>query len=166
MKVSTAHQLFIHELKDAYSAEKQLIKALPKIAKQAQHPDLKAALEEHLKETEGQAERLERIFEIIDHKPQAHLCQAIQGILAEGEEGMEKADPAIIDLMIAGSAQRVEHYEKAVYTGLHEMASFMKHEKVAGLLKETLDEEVAASKKVASISKILLKSVPIGHEVK
>jgi ferritin-like metal-binding protein YciE len=79
---------------------------------------------------------------------------------------MEKADPAIIDLMIAGSAQRVEHYEKAVYTGLHEMASFMKHEKVAGLLKETLDEEVAASKKVASISKILLKSVPIGHEVK
>ncbi len=165
MKVTTLHELFIHELKDAYSAEKQILQALPSIIKSARDEELKATLEAHRKQTVGHVERLTKVFEELGKKAQAHLCQATQGILAEGKEGLEQVEGPVVDLAITGSAERIEHYEQVVYTSLYEMAMTMKHVKAAELLKQTLEEEIEAGKKVAKLTKKLVKSVPVGHEV-
>lgn len=165
MNISTVHEVFLHELEDAYSAENQLIAALPKMAEKAQDAELKANLEEHLEQTKGHVERLEKIFAALGQKASSHPCKAIQGIIAEGEEGLKEADPAVIDLMITASAARVEHYEQVLYTGLYEMASLMEHDDAADLIEETLEEEKEAGKKVEKAMKKALKEAPVGHEV-
>jgi ferritin-like metal-binding protein YciE len=116
MKLESLQALLEEELKDIYSAEKQLVKALPKMAKKARSEELREALEEHLEITKGQVERLEEVFQILGKSPKAKTCKAMEGLIEEGEEMMsEDADEAVLDAGIIASAQKVEHYEIASY---------------------------------------------------
>lgn len=162
MKTATLHDLFVHELKDALSAEKQLIAALPKMSKKAQDSGLKQVLDAHFKETKGHVERLEKIFKMLDVAPRAIPCKAMQGIITEGDEGMEEADPAVIDVAITGSAARIEHYEIAAYSALIEMAKVLGQDKAGDLLKATLEEEKVACKMAETGGKMAMKAVPSG----
>src|SRR5438046_6044661 len=114
MHLGSLHDLYVDELKDLYNAETQLLKALPKMAKAASAPELRTAFEDHLEETRGQVERLERIFKKLDASPKGKKCKAMEGLIEEGKEVMEEdAEPAILDAALIGAAQRVEHYEMA-----------------------------------------------------
>jgi ferritin-like metal-binding protein YciE len=134
--------LFHDTLKDVYFAEKKILTALPKMIKAAQNEDLKAAFEKHLGETEGQVERLERVFSIIEEKPQGKTCDAIMGIVKEGEGVIEeyKNSPAL-DAGLLAVAQAVEHYEISRYGTLKAWAEELGHADAADLLDETLEEE-------------------------
>lgn len=134
--------LFYDTLKDIYFAERQILKALPKMARAASSDKLKAAFEKHKEETQGQIERLQEIFEIIGKRAQGKTCEAIQGIIAEGEEIMEdfKGSPAL-DAGLISSAQAVEHYEMARYGTLKAWAQQLGHKQAVQLLDETLKEE-------------------------
>jgi len=144
MKTPTLDTLFEETLKDIYYAERKILKALPKMARNAQSPDLKAAFEKHALETEGQVERLQQIFEILGKRATAKTCPAIDGILEEGEEVMEtfKGKPALDAGMVA-SAQAVEHYEMARYGTLFAWAKTLGMTDAAALLEQTLEEEEA-----------------------
>jgi ferritin-like metal-binding protein YciE len=151
-KQSTLHDAFIDELRDAYDAEKQIIKALPKLVKAARSSALRTAFESHLVETRGHVERLEAAFESLDEKPRGKHCDGMEGILEEGKSVLEESfDEAATDATLIASAQRVEHYEMAAYGTLVAWAKAMGHSKAAGLLQQTLDEEKAADKKLSSI---------------
>ncbi len=116
MKLDSLNTLLEEELKDVYSAEKQLLKALPKMAKNASSGDLKMALQEHLEVTRGQVQRLEQVFQSLGKPPKAKTCKAMQGLIEEASEMMEEdAEEAVMDAAIIGSAQKVEHYEIAAY---------------------------------------------------
>lgn len=154
MKNRTLEQLFIEELEDMYSAEKQMIEALPKLIEQASLPALKKALSEHLKETENQVERLEKIFSTLDLSAKENYCEAMGGLLKEADEMIENQNKSpILDAAIIAAAQKVEHYEIASYGTLR---SFAKHLNFDGdiidLLQESLNEEGAADKKLTSIA--------------
>lgn len=153
MKMRTLEDLLVHEIKDLYSAEKQLLKALPKMAKAATHEDLKEGLENHLAETEGQVTRLETIMEQLEAGGRGHKCKAMEGLIEEGQEALE-ADMAddVRDAAIIAAAQRVEHYEIAGYGCARTFAEQLGHEEVARLLQETLDEEKAADEKLTHIA--------------
>jgi ferritin-like metal-binding protein YciE len=151
---ATLHDAFIDELRDAYDAEKQVLKALPKLVKAATSPDLQAAFEEHLEETQGQVDRLERVFEILDEKPRGKRCDGMAGILEEGKKVMEEGfDGLVLDACLIASAQRVEHYEMAAYGTLVSWARAMGHTDAAELLEETLDEEKAADARLSHLAK-------------
>ena len=152
-KSKTLHDAFIDELRDAYDAEKQLTKALPKMAKKAGSEKLKSAFESHLKETENHVARLEQVFASIGEKPSGKHCDGIAGIIEEGKNVMDEEfqEPAMDACLIAGG-QRAEHYEMAAYGSLIAWAKAMGHEKAAGLLQQTLEEEKAADKKLTSIA--------------
>ena len=153
MKLESLKDLFVEELRDLYSAENQLLKALPKMEKAAHATELKAAFHSHLKETEGQVARLERIFEALGEKPTGKTCKAMEGLVAEGSEMIhEKATPAVKDAGLIGAAQRVEHYEMAGYGTARTFARHLKHELAAKLLQQTLDEEEAADKKLTVLA--------------
>jgi ferritin-like metal-binding protein YciE len=140
----TLHDAFIDELRDAYDAEKQLTKALPKMAKAASSPELRAAFEMHLEETRGQIERLEQVFETLDEKVRGKHCDGIAGIIDEGKSVMEEDfDEATMDACLIAGGQRAEHYE---------MARAMGHTDAADLLQTTLDEEKAADAKLSSLA--------------
>src|SRR5688572_5193933 len=112
MKLDSLQDLYVDELKDLYNAENQLLKALPRMAKAASAPELRKAFERHLKETQGQVKRLERIFKKLDTSPKGKKCKAMEGLIEEGKELMaEDAEPAVMDAALIGAAQRVEHYE-------------------------------------------------------
>ena len=148
----TLDDLFLDTLKDIYFAEKQIIKALPKMAKAASSPQLTTAFEDHLKETEGHVERLETIFEMLSTPAQGKTCKAIQGILDEGKELMEEfADTPALDAALVSAAQAVEHYEIARYGTLKAWARLMDLKEVVGLLEETEREEIAADKKLTDL---------------
>lgn len=134
--------LFLETLKDIYFAERKILRALPKMAKGAQSPDLKAAFEKHRDETEGHVERLQQVFEIIGKRPQGKTCEAIEGIIAEGEEILEefKGTPAL-DAGLVSAAQAVEHYEIARYGTLKQWAKDLGLKDAASLLDQTLTEE-------------------------
>lgn len=154
MSQETLEKLFVEELKDLYSAENQITKALPKMAKAASSPELRKAFESHLKETEGQIERLEKIFEILGKSPKGKTCHGMKGVLEEGSEAMEEfKDPAVRDVAMITAAQRVEHYEMAGYGGVRAYAELLGQKEIAQLLQETLEEEEAADEKLTSISK-------------
>lgn len=138
----TLHDLFYETLKDIYYAERQIVKALPKMARGAQDPKLKAAFDTHKEETEGQIERLKQIFEILGKRAQGKTCDAIEGILSEGEEVLEefKGTPAL-DAGLLAAAQAVEHYEISRYGTLHAWAEQLGMKDAAKLLAETLKEE-------------------------
>jgi len=149
----TLHDAFIDELRDSYDAERQLTKALPKLAKAACSPELRDAFEAHLEETRGQVERLETIFGLLDEKVRGKHCDGIAGIIEEGKSVMEEEfDEPTMDACLIAAGQRAEHYEMAAYGTLVAWANAMGHSEVAGLLQETLDEEKAADKKLSALA--------------
>jgi ferritin-like metal-binding protein YciE len=147
------NELFIGGLKDIYWAEKALTKALPKMIKNATSEELIEALTSHLGETEGQVTRLEEVFSSIDEKAVAKKCEAMAGLIKEAEEIMEECeDGGMRDAGIISAGQKVEHYEIATYGTLRAFAEILGHEKAAGLLQETLDEEKAADEKLTEVT--------------
>jgi ferritin-like metal-binding protein YciE len=145
--------LFVNLLKDIYYAEKQILKALPKMAKKADSDELRQAFEHHLEETRGQVERLEQVFALCDLKPAAKTCAAIKGILEEGEEDMkEAADPDVLDAGMIADAQAVEHYEIARYGTMIAWAKQLGMDDAASLLEETLEQEYNADRTLTGIA--------------
>jgi ferritin-like metal-binding protein YciE len=152
-KNKTLHDAFIDELRDAYDAEKQLTKALPKLAKKATSKELKSTFESHLKETEGHVRRLERVFASIGKKASGKHCDGIAGIVEEGKSVMEEDfEESAMDACLIAGGQRAEHYEMAAYGSLIAWAKAMGHTEAASLLEETLEEEKAADEKLTSIA--------------
>lgn len=153
MKLNTLEDLLHQELKDLYSAENQLVKALPKMAKAATNSELKAGFEEHLEQTKGHVERLDQIGEILGKKLTGHTCKAMQGLVEEGAEMIsEDADESVRDAGLIGAAQRVEHYEIAVYGTARALAHRLGNEEIADILSETLEEEKATDVKLTKIA--------------
>ncbi len=153
MKVNSLHELYVHELRDLYSAEQQIIKALPKMAKAAISTELRSALQEHLETTRRQVERLESIFQRLDIKPKASTCKGMKGIIEEGEELVRAEIPEMVgDAALISAAQRVEHYEIAGYGTVRTYARQLGYEEDARLLQETLDEEGQTDKKLTGIA--------------
>jgi len=149
----TLHDAFIDELRDAYDAEKQLLKALPKLAKASKSPALRQAFVTHREETQGQIERLEQVFASLDEKVRGKHCDGIAGIIEEGKSVMEEDfDDAAMDACLIASGQRAEHYEMAAYGTLVAWAQAMGHTKAAGLLQQILDEEKAADRKLSQLA--------------
>jgi ferritin-like metal-binding protein YciE len=152
-EAGTLHDAFIDELRDTYDAERQLIKALPKLAKAASNPELRAAFESHLEETRGQVERLEEVFASLDEKVRGKHCDGIAGIIEEGKSIMEEDfDEATMDACLIAAGQRAEHYEMAAYGTLVAWARAMGHDEAADLLQQTLDEEKAADEKLSGLA--------------
>ena len=152
-KLETLKDLFIEELRDLYSAENQILKALPKMKKAAHAEELKAAFEEHLEQTKGHVARLEEIFEALEEKPTGKTCKAMEGLVEEGAEMIhEKAEPSVKDAGLIAAAQRVEHYEMAGYGTVRTYAEHLKMTKAAKLLQETLDEEEATDLKLTDLA--------------
>jgi len=154
MQSETLQEFLVDELKDLYSAEKQILKALPKMAKKASSKELRAAFESHLKETEKQVERLETIFEELEESPRGKKCAGMEGLLEEGKEIMEENadEPEILDVGMIAAAQRVEHYEIAGYGCARTYAQLLGLDEAARLLDETLEEEKAADIKLTQIA--------------
>jgi ferritin-like metal-binding protein YciE len=150
---STLHDAFIDELKDTYDAERQLTKALPKLAKAATSPQLREAFETHLQETQVQIERLEQVFGYLDEKVRGKHCDGMAGIIDEGKSAMEEDfDDATMDACLIASGQRAEHYEMAAYGTLVAWARALGLTDAAALLQETLDEEEAADEKLSTLA--------------
>ena len=151
--MNTLKELFLDELADMYDSEHRIIKALPKMIKAATCPDLQNALQEHLQETESQAQRLERVFASFDEKPRAKKCPAMVGLLDEGESLVSdnKKSPAI-NAAIISAAQKVEHYEIASYGTLRAWAQLLGNQEATDLLEEILDEEKAADRTLNDLS--------------
>ena len=153
-KMVSLDELYVDALKDLYSAENQLMKALPKMAKAAESSDLRKAFESHLKETQRQAERIERIFsERGTGSPKGKKCVAMEGLIEEGKEVMqEDMEPDVMDAALIGAAQKVEHYEIAGYGTARAWARLLGYDKAARLLEETLNEESAANEKLTKVA--------------
>lgn len=142
MPLETLHDLMVHELKDLYSAERQLVQALPKMAKNANSDQLRTAIDNHLSETEEQVSRLEQILESFGESPRGQKCQGMEGLIEEGKSLLkEEADPDVMDAGIIVAAQKVEHYEIAAYGAVCEYARIMGHSEALQLLEQTLEEE-------------------------
>ncbi|MGZ3218234.1 YciE/YciF ferroxidase family protein [Paracoccus sp. T5] len=153
MSTKTLENLFHETLKDIYYAERKILKALPKMARAAQSEELKAAFQHHREETQGQIERLQEVFELLGKSPRGKTCEAIDGIIAEGEEIMDefKGSPAL-DAGLVAAAQAVEHYEIARYGTLKSWAELLKMTDAAALLNQTLDEESATDEKLTTLA--------------
>jgi ferritin-like metal-binding protein YciE len=153
MTLDNIHELFVVSLKDLYSGEKQLLEALPKMAKAVTSADLRKGFEEHLKETERQVERLEEIADQLEIKLGGNKCEAMAGLITEGSEfiGVE-GSPSVIDLGIIGAAQKVEHYEIAGYLSAMALAEMMGHEDASELLGQTLEEEIRTDEKLQMVA--------------
>lgn len=142
MKVNSFDTLFVHELKDLYSAEKQLAQALPKMRDKAVNSELRKAFDTHLNETKEQIKRLEQIFEKLDYAPTGEKCEAMAGLIEEAEEVMETVETdEVLDAALIGAAQRVEHYEIAGYGTARTYAKRLGNDEAVRLLQQTLDEE-------------------------
>ena len=149
----TLHDAFIDELRDAYDAEKQLLRALPKMAKKATSEDLSAAFEAHLEETRGHVDKLEQVFGTLDEKVRGKHCDGIAGIIEEGKSVMEEDfDAETMDACLIAGGQRAEHYEMAAYGTLIAWAKVMGHTEAADLLEEILEEEQAADQKLSALA--------------
>jgi Uncharacterized protein conserved in bacteria len=152
-KMQTLDDLYTNMLKDLYSAEKQLVKALPKMAKNAQASDLQRAFQEHLKQTEGHVERIERIFSDLGSSPRGKKCVGMEGLVEEGNELLqEQIDPDVLDAGLIAAAQKVEHYEIASYGTVRTWAERLGYNQAAQLLQQTLDEEGDANKKLTQLA--------------
>jgi ferritin-like metal-binding protein YciE len=152
-KTGTFHDAFVDELRDMYDAERQLTNALPKMAKAASSPQLRAAFEAHLEETRGHVTRLENVFASLEETVRGKHCDGIAGIIEEGKSVMEEDfDEATMDACLIAGGQRAEHYEIAAYGSLIAWARAMKHNEVADLLEQTLEEEKAADEKLSSLA--------------
>ncbi|HJR81256.1 MAG TPA: ferritin-like domain-containing protein [Anaerolineales bacterium] len=152
-KMATLEDLYTDLLKDLYSAEKQLVKALPKMAKNAQSPDLQRAFQEHLRQTEGQVERIERIFSDMDGSPRGKKCVGMEGLIEEGNELLqEDVEPNVLDAGLIAAAQKVEHYEIASYGTARAWAERLGYNNAVRLLQQTLEEESMANEKLTKIA--------------
>jgi len=156
MELETLQELFVDDLKDLYSAENQITKALPKMAKTATSEELKKGFLEHLEQTKGHIRRLESIFGELDENPKGKKCKGIEGLLTEGSELMkEDAEPEVMDAGMISAAQRVEHYEIAAYGTVRTYAELLGLKKAAKLLQETLDEEKATDQKLSGLAQAI-----------
>jgi len=152
MSLDSLEKLFIEELRDIYNAEKQLTRALPRMAKAAESPDLERAFTSHLNETEGQIKRLERVFQEVGQAVRGKKCKGMEGLIEEGKEMMEEdGEPQVIDAALIASAQKVEHYEIAAYGCLRTYAELLGYSEAAKLLQQNLQEEEAADKKLTQL---------------
>lgn len=153
MTIDSLHRLYVHQLKDLYNAETQLTKALPKMAQNASHAELRAAFEQHLEETRRQIDRLETIFSGLDFAPRGEHCAAMEGLLEEGKDAMQDPeDGAVRDAAMIAAAQRVEHYEIAGYGTVSTYARQLGRTEDARLLDEILEEEKATDRKLNEIA--------------
>lgn len=151
--MESIRELLIEEMSDLYDAEKQLVKALPKMAKAASNSQLREAFESHLEQTRGHVERLEQAFQLLDHKAKSKPCAAMKGLIEEGKETMEEDLPdGLLDSAIICAAQKVEHYEMSGYGTLSAWARSLGLDEVAGLLEETLAEEKEADEKLTQVA--------------
>ena len=147
-------KLYVDELKDLFSAESQLLKALPKMAKAASSDELRTGFEKHLEQTKGHVQRLEEIFESLGENPKGKKCVGMQGLVEEGSEGVEEGfEDAVLDAGLIGAARRVEHYEMAAYSAVCEFAKVLGQTKHASLLEKTLAEETQTDEKLAELAK-------------
>jgi ferritin-like metal-binding protein YciE len=153
MEIDSLQKLYVEELKDLYSAEKQLVQALPRMAKKASNPQLRAAFEEHLEVTKKQVERLDRIFERLERSPRGKKCKGMEGLIEEGKEMMqEDMDPEVLDAALISAAQKVEHYEIAGYGTVRTYARILGEDGDARLLQQSLDEEGETDKKLTQLA--------------
>ena len=153
MKLDSLNKLYVDELKDIYSAETQITRALPRMVKTATSPQLKAAFEAHLQQTYGQIERLERIFQTLEKSPRGKKCVGMEGLLEEGKEVMgEDIDPEVLDAALIAAAQKVEHYEIASYGTARAYARLLSDNAAVELLTLTLEEEVESDEKLTHLA--------------
>jgi ferritin-like metal-binding protein YciE len=167
MSLDSLQNLFVEELRDVYNAEKQLLKALPRMAKAAEAPQLQQAFTKHLKETEAQVQRLERIFKNVGQAVRGKQCKGMEGLIEEGKEKMaEEGEGPVIDAALIASAQKVEHYEIAAYGCLRTYAQLLGLDEAARLLEQTLAEEEATDKKLTELGEggINEAAVLVGRE--
>ena len=165
MKLDTLRELYIHELHDIFSAEHQMVKALPKMIKKATHPKLKKAFEDHLKVTEKQINRLEEVFRQMGEKPKKHTCKAMQGLIAEGEELMkQKADHEVMDAGLIMASQKLEHYEIASYGTAIAYAKLIGEKNAAQNLQLTIDEEGKTDKDLTNLAMTIINIEAIAPE--
>lgn len=156
MTIDSMEKLFVDELRDLYSAETQITKALPKMAKASTSNELRTAFEQHLKETEEQVKRLEQIFETLGESPKGETCEGIKGIIEEGEKNLKQAaEGPVRDEALIAAAQRVEHYEMAGYGTVRTFAERMGKQQVVQLLERTLEEEKNADRKLTECSNVV-----------
>jgi len=153
MSIGTLEDVFLHELKDVLDAEKQILKALPKMAKAAESPDLRAAFEEHKSVTERQVERLETIFQHLGKAARGKHCHGMEGLLKEGQELLAKEEPSpALDAAMIATAQKVEHYEIATYGTLATYAKLLEMDEAKNLLGQTLEEEKQTDEKLTALA--------------
>ena len=165
MPAENLQDLLVETLRDTLDAEKQLVKALPKMAKAATSPDLKAAFTEHLAVTKGQVTRLEKVFEEMGIAARGKHCVAMEGLIEEGSEMIEEEpESVVLDAGLIAAAQKVEHYEIAAYGTCRTWANLLGHNKVADLLSQTLDEEAEADEKLTTIAEGINVQAEVGEE--
>ncbi|MBK9928026.1 MAG: ferritin-like domain-containing protein [Anaerolineales bacterium] len=157
-KELTLHDMYVEHLKDMYSAENQILKALPKVIQGVTSSELKKALEKHLKETEGQVARIEQVSQSLDVSPRGKKCAGMEGVLEEGKEALaeEYASPDLMDSALIGGCQKVEHYEICGYKDLIHMAELLGDNKAVDLLTKSLHEEEAADQKLAELGENMI----------
>jgi ferritin-like metal-binding protein YciE len=153
MSLDSLEKLFLEELRDIYHAEKQLTRALPRMAKAAESPELREAFTTHTRETEGQMKRLERVFKEVGQAVRGKRCKGMEGLIEEGKEKMEEeGEPEVLDAALIASAQKVEHYEIAAYGCLRTYAELLGYSEAAQLLQQNLEEEEATDKKLNGLA--------------
>lgn len=156
-QLKSLDDLLVHELQDIYNAEGQITKALPKMIKAASNPELRAAFEEHLQQTEGQIERLDRVFELLGVPAKGKKCEGMAGLIAEGQKVMEEnASPDVMDAALIAAAQKVEHYEIASYGCVATYAELLGYDQVHELLGETLDEEERTDERLSDLAESVI----------
>lgn len=155
MPIGTAEELFLDELRDIYSAEKQAVRIYPRLTKAVASSDLEEALRTHLEETKGQIDRLDRVFEILEKRSSGKTCEGMKGVLEESAEALEEIEDEgpLRDVALIAAAQRAEHYEIAAYGTVVSLAQAMGQNEIAELLSETLEEEKQTDQKLTEISK-------------
>lgn len=157
MSMDSLKDLYIDELKDLYNAENQLLKALPKMAKKASAPELKRAFQDHLEQTKGHVDRLDKIFKGLGEKPNGKVCKAMKGLVEEGKEVIEEdGDDSVLDAALIGAAQRVEHYEMAGYGVVRTFASLLGENNAVAVLQKTLNEEGDTDKKLTKLAESII----------
>jgi ferritin-like metal-binding protein YciE len=157
MRLDTLQKLYISELRDLYSAETQLVKALPKMAKGASSPELKDAFEQHLEQTKGHVERLEQLFEQLGESPRGKTCHGMKGLIEEGSEILkEEGEDSVLDAGIIVAAQKVEHYEIASYGSVRTFANLLGKDEEAKLLQSTLDEEAETNQILTQLAESIV----------
>lgn len=157
-------ELYIDELKDLYSAENQLVKALPKMAKAASSEDLQAGFKEHLEQTKGHVQRLETIFKSLNESPKGKKCNGMEGLIEEGSEAIEEYEDSVRDAALIGAAQRVEHYEMAGYGTVIALAKQLGEDEAVSALEETLEEEKETDEKLTELSETVNAEAAEGAE--